>query len=1129
MPKVCPNKKDHVFLCGCPLKKCRDRWERYHDGDEDDVFAARTTVRHHIVKALKRARFKRDVPPSFWSWKEDFEGDDWYDRPNLINFTREAASLPPLQEDEQMTGSDDEEDDDQSEVIAEEEESRPNREDIQTEIIFDDWEQTEDTAPVPNDDRQEADGVAEGVSSFVLPVFDSSWLDGMITRYNVTVAIKMLKEVRLALGKRAALGTLTSIWSGVSRVVEDVAAVVPTGAALGKLWRQSSDIYFDLRTCANHHALHPKGEEDPLCGHETPAAHDDDPPIVCKDACNVQVFVAKVSDIICLAMNDEEFARGVRHGPELLEETLSSDREPRFICEVWQSPAMKLLHTDLQRRYGERNGLIPRDTYLPIVIELFADGFNPFAKTTAYSLWAIKLRFLNLPPSIRSKYRHLHPLVLISGPKEPTSIDVYLARVVDEVNKLYRDGITAYDSHTRSYVQIRVTVLCVVHDTRGNKLVQKKKEWPALQACPFCSIAGYQYEGARGPGTVYLNCQPHDVIYDDQMIRDEVELCARMTEKAIRNESSLGWWGRSPLLDLPVRADTLYTPDFMHAVANTVQSAITFTRPSRTNAKKRPAGLVTWLGTASGRRWRTSANFAADVQDGSRIDWLHMDTADIVKRACEDEVPWECSDYQSAMDFLAGIQTPTQYHGRTSQIYLPIREKEKKKRKRDEADTKMRATHHKDAAVSGLLVAAMFFGGVDVSVCAAYAGVFSLMRRLTDRAIDANAMSMYGRREARPDEAPGERGPSLGAAMATFHRYVPEVESRFSLHMITHLFDSVCTLGPLRDTWSYAFESYFSWLKDLVRNKFRPVASIARALNRIFAIDQSLAYLKTTHAVVCPSDTDEEAASDWGQAGEQSQEGRGNDAPGEHDGVIRGTNVILPVPLFWGRPNHGKAMQLDSDFLRLLRQLNFPRLSERAWGERLDVLLANGCHVSTLEDCLALPSAAHISIKRYSRMTIADIHVRLAGPSDDPEDCGLSGTGDSFLTVNSPVNAHAIPSLAQVEGIYEVCIGSDIVNPMDRRLLLSVSLSDLECVDDRMRLAGLSWFDAFLFREGSKNPLKRLIDVSWIRQQAFLCRFPGKQGEAGKHLVLNKNTLTNMVVQNPFGAQWDDLIASITI
>jgi hypothetical protein len=72
----------------------------------------------------------------------------------------------------------------------------------------------------------------------------------------------------------------------------------------------------------------------------------------------------------------------------------------------------------------------------------------------------------------------------------------------------------------------------------------------------------------------------------------------------------------SALLDLPVRADALFAPDFMQAVANTVQSAITFTRPSGTNAKKRPAGLVTWLGTASGRRWRTSAGFAADVQSG---------------------------------------------------------------------------------------------------------------------------------------------------------------------------------------------------------------------------------------------------------------------------------------------------------------------------------------------------------------------------------------------------------------------------------------------------------------------------------------------------------------------------------
>jgi len=132
-----------------------------------------------------------------------------------------------------VTGSDDDEDDDQSEVIAQEEESRPNPEDIQTRIMLDEWERADGTDPVPDDGRQEADGVAEGVSSFVLPAFASSWLDGMINRYSVTAAIKMLKEVRLALGKRAALGTLMSIWSGVSGVVEDVAAVVPTGPALG--------------------------------------------------------------------------------------------------------------------------------------------------------------------------------------------------------------------------------------------------------------------------------------------------------------------------------------------------------------------------------------------------------------------------------------------------------------------------------------------------------------------------------------------------------------------------------------------------------------------------------------------------------------------------------------------------------------------------------------------------------------------------------------------------------------------------------------------------------------------------------------------------------------------------------
>jgi hypothetical protein len=125
--------------------------------------------------------------------------------------------------------------------------------------------------------------------------------------------------------------------------------------------------------------------------------------------------------------------------------------------------------------------------------------------------------------------------------------------------------------------------------------------------------------------------------------------------------------------------------------------------------------------------------------------------------------------------------------------------------------------------------------------------------------------------------------------------------------------------------------------------------------------------------------------------------------------------------------------------------------------------------------------------------------------------------------VNDPINPTTLPSLAMVEGIYEVRIGTP-ERTFDHRLVLQVASSGLKRLSGDLGLIGLSWFDAYQYNEGTVQPKTVLMDVSWIRQQVFFRHCGGEEGKLGWELVLNKGTLTNTVVENPFGQTWAEVV-----
>ena len=97
---------------------------------------------------------------------------------------------------------------------------------------------------------------------------------------------------------------------------------------------------------------------------------------------------------------------------------------------------------------------------------LATNGFNPFGNMSIkYSVWPIILFPYNLPPWMCMKKPYSLMSLLIPGPKDPRNdIDVFLRLLIDELKKLWEDGVCTYDASTKENFQMRAAVLWTIHD-----------------------------------------------------------------------------------------------------------------------------------------------------------------------------------------------------------------------------------------------------------------------------------------------------------------------------------------------------------------------------------------------------------------------------------------------------------------------------------------------------------------------------------------------------------------------------------------------------------------------------------------------------------------------------------------
>ncbi|KAL6134408.1 hypothetical protein ACLB2K_066639 [Fragaria x ananassa] len=115
--------------------------------------------------------------------------------------------------------------------------------------------------------------------------------------------------------------------------------------------------------------------------------------------------------------------------------------------------------------FDEKNTIFSEDIR-NVRLKLASDGFNPFrSMNIVHSTWPVILVPYNLQPLMCMKQPFIFLSVLIDGLKTPgDKIDVYLQSLIEELKKLFEDGVATFDSFSNEMFQMRAGLLWTIND-----------------------------------------------------------------------------------------------------------------------------------------------------------------------------------------------------------------------------------------------------------------------------------------------------------------------------------------------------------------------------------------------------------------------------------------------------------------------------------------------------------------------------------------------------------------------------------------------------------------------------------------------------------------------------------------
>ncbi|KAG4961006.1 hypothetical protein JHK87_037639 [Glycine soja] len=137
-------------------------------------------------------------------------------------------------------------------------------------------------------------------------------------------------------------------------------------------------------------------------------------------------------------------------------------------------------------------------------VGLASDGMNPFRSLSCnHSSWPVLLIIYNLPPWLCIKRKYIMMSMMIAGPRQPgNDIDVYLAPLIEDLTKLWVEGVDVYDGNAHESFRLRAMIFCTINDfpAYGNLSGYSVK---GHLACPICEKDTTYLQLKHGKKTVY--------------------------------------------------------------------------------------------------------------------------------------------------------------------------------------------------------------------------------------------------------------------------------------------------------------------------------------------------------------------------------------------------------------------------------------------------------------------------------------------------------------------------------------------------------------------------------------------------------------------------------------------------
>ena len=805
-------------------------------------------------------------------------------------------------------------------------------------------------------------------------------------------------------------------------------------------------------TCAGHHKM--TCERGAICGQNS-----------CGKQMNIQIKHIKIIDILRREMQDKAFAEGVRFGPGIASERTGT---METISSVWQSKAI----ADLQYKIGYDMKMT--DDQIPIVIELFTDGFAPYNKSN-YSIWCVLMRILNLPPEMGKTYEHIYPLVMIDGPKEPGCIDQYLDMVVQDIKDSSSEiAGTVYDAATKSQVGVNVFLLCSAQDTRALRLVAKHDETPSQYPCHKCKIKAENFKIGSGKGM-------HRVAYKISSLTDP-----------LGKDDSSGQWSHNEVKDVQTWVETQLSQG---ATLSSIADRRLGIRGACAFRKIEYFDLVHGFlfcamhgiqNAASRAESNVLGKFDTEIlrkflKLEGKAKWVMEKAPPDSQSRRADPNRYSEKNVTQARNYVSFIRTPSGFHGDPSRLFRkPSASKKKREEENESSAAKIKASEWKDFAVSGIMCAAMYFGGVDPDVVKAYDGLFYALKQLCSPVVNIQEIA--------------ELQYTMCGLMQDLENNLPMTEMPFHLHSLYHLPEQVLYYGPLSDLWSFPFESKFKDMKSMAKKKNAPVASLASRTSLEMAVGSIAVAMDNHH-------------------GEE-----GNIEPSNGRPSYSEKGLELPEKCKETKLHHKRELKMHIQnyyvptdrFEEIIGQ-------ENSWDSLQDLLFFEDSDMpgfeTTIPQIIRQLALTRFKVFEYDKISLLGIEIEHKTYVEKRK----TRTDNSYLLLRAS-GSISIPSLARVESIYRIVFPDgrleteDVI--LDERVLLRVQEYTLDDLDPDLEKCGLQ--DVFIYNTRTPG-VDRLIELSSIQEQAFLSpdmrTIHGSLDEKAKfesYLVHSKGSLRNV-------------------